>query len=85
MDEWTRPDPSRMAMLSVDIQREFQPGGPSGREENALTIPSSALLAGAFRKAPKPLIHVVRLYLPDGSNADMCRRSRILSGEPLLL
>jgi len=85
MDEWTRPDPSRMAMLTIDIQREFQPGGSSGREENARTVPAAAHLAKAFRRAAKPLIHIVRLYLPDASNADLCRRSRILSGEPLLV
>jgi nicotinamidase-related amidase len=85
MDEWTRPDPSRMAMLTIDIQREFQPGGPSGREENAQTIPAAAQLAKAFRKAAKPLIHIVRIYLPNASNVDLCRRSRILSGNPLLL
>jgi nicotinamidase-related amidase len=85
MDEWTRPDPSRMALLTIDIQREFQPGGPSGREENAQTIPAAARLAKAFRKAAKPLIHIVRIYLPDASNVDLCRRSRILSGNPLLL
>ena len=85
MDQWTTPDPSRMALLTIDVQREFQPGFPSGRPENASAVPAAAEIVRAFRKAGKPIIHIVRLYLPDASNADLCRRSRILSGEPLLL
>ena len=84
MDEWTRPDPYRMALLTIDIQREFQPGFPSGRPENATAVPAAAEIARAFRKAGKPVIHVVRIYFPDGSNADLCRRSRIISGAPIL-
>jgi nicotinamidase-related amidase len=28
----------------------------------------------AYRERGLPIVHVVRLYLPDGSNADLCRR-----------
>ncbi|HQL02445.1 MAG TPA: hypothetical protein PKY02_03650, partial [Synergistales bacterium] len=72
MDEWTSPDPTRMSLLTIDIQREFQPGFPSGRPENALAVPAAAAVARAFREAERPIIHIVRLYLPDGSNADLC-------------
>ncbi|MDO9508032.1 MAG: isochorismatase family cysteine hydrolase [Thermovirgaceae bacterium] len=85
MDEWTRPDPSRMALLTIDVQREFQPGSPSGRLENAMAVPAASMVARAFREAAIPIVHIVRLYLPDASNADLCRRSRILSGDPLLV
>jgi nicotinamidase-related amidase len=42
-------------------------------------------LARAFRAAQKPIIHVVRLYLPDGSNADACRRRIIELGTHILV
>lgn len=29
----------------------------------------------AYRDRGLPIVHVVRLYLPDGSNADLCRRA----------
>lgn len=29
----------------------------------------------AYRDRALPIVHVVRLYLPDGSNADLCRRN----------
>ena len=85
MDEWTSPDPTRIALLTIDIQREFQPGFPSGRPENASAVPAAAAVARAFREGGRPIIHIVRLYLPDGSNADLCRRSGIVTGKPLLL
>lgn len=84
MDEWTKPDPSGMALLTIDVQKEFQPGNPSGREENALAVPAASRITDAFRQAGRPIIHIVRLYLADGSNADICRKARILSGVPLL-
>lgn len=84
MDEWTRPDPFRMALLTIDVQREFLPGFPSGRPDNANAVPAAAEIVRAFRNAGRPVIHIVRLYLPDGSNADLCRRTRILSGPPIL-
>lgn len=84
MDEWTMPDPSKIALLTIDAQQEFQPGSPSGRPENAAAIPAAAAVAHAFREAGRPIVHIVRLYLPDASNADLCRRKRILSGDHLL-
>jgi nicotinamidase-related amidase len=37
-------------------------------------------LVAAFRDAGKPIFHVVRLYRPDGSNVDPCRREAVESG-----
>lgn len=42
-------------------------------------------LAHAFRRVQKPVIHVVRLYLPDGSNVDLCRQEAIRSGKTMVL
>jgi nicotinamidase-related amidase len=39
-----------------------------------------AALAGLFRREGLPVVHIVRLYRPDGSNADACRRAQIESG-----
>ena len=40
-----------------------------------------ARLVTIFRTQHRPIVHVVRLYLPDGSNADLCRRNIIEAGE----
>lgn len=84
MDEWTRPDTSKMALLTIDVQQEFQPGNPSARQENALAVPAASRVADSFRRNGRPVIHIVRLYLADGSNADICRKARIMEGIPIL-
>ena len=48
-------------------------------------LPSVAGLAQAFRDAGRPIVHLVRLYLPDGSNADRCRRAVTASGRGMLV
>jgi hypothetical protein len=42
-------------------------------------------LIEAFRRAARPIVHVVRIYQPDGSNVDVCRRRQVQSGAEWLL
>lgn len=44
-----------------------------------------ACLATAFRERGLPVVHVVRLYRPDGSNVDLIRRHEIQQGARLLV
>jgi len=37
-------------------------------------------LAHAFRGAGRPIVHIVRLYKPDGANVDLCRRQAVQHG-----
>ncbi|TQS23238.1 cysteine hydrolase family protein [Microbispora hainanensis] len=71
MDEYTSPEFSRSALLTIDLQRDFV-AGIAGTTE---VLPAVRRLTHAFREAGRPIVHVVRLYLPDGSNADLCRRT----------
>ncbi len=48
-------------------------------------IPKVVQLIEAFRRAQNPVIHVVRLYLSDGSNVDLCRREAIRSEKQVVL
>jgi nicotinamidase-related amidase len=41
-------------------------------------------MAAAFRAHNLPIVHIVRLYQADGSNAEPCRRHLIQQGVPLL-
>jgi nicotinamidase-related amidase len=43
-----------------------------------------AALADAFRRAGRPIVHVVRLYRADGSNVDLCRRELVEGGARIL-
>ncbi|MFG1861761.1 cysteine hydrolase family protein [Microbispora bryophytorum] len=71
MDEHTSPEFSRSALLTIDLQRDFV-ADIAGTAE---ALPAVRRLTHAFRRAGRPIVHVVRLYLPDGGNADLCRRT----------
>ena len=82
MDNCTMPDYSRAALLTIDMQNDFTlanaPLEVAGTRE---IIPRIHDLVLAFRRNRKPIVHVVRLYLSDGSNADPCRRKSIENGK----
>ncbi|WP_236863762.1 cysteine hydrolase family protein [Brevibacterium daeguense] len=69
---------SRSALLTIDVQQDFIAGSAtiSGTAE---CVPAMSRVAEAFRVTGRPIIHVVRLYLPDGSNAEAVRRSAVTS------
>ena len=48
-------------------------------------LPRIERLAAAFRSRGAPIIHVVRIYKPDGSNVDLCRRDRVQQGASLVI
>ncbi len=84
-DDYTRPDPRHAALLTIDVQQDFsRPGAPAEIPGTCEILPQMQQLARAFREAQRPLIHVVRLYLPDGSNADLCRRRAIAGGRSMV-
>jgi nicotinamidase-related amidase len=81
MDDYTAPQWERSALLTIDVQRDFT------LREAVFTIPGTAeavpamsTLAQAYREAGLPIVHIVRLYLTDGSNVDLCRRAMVESG-----
>ena len=81
----TAPLLASAALVTIDTQRDVLDGA-------ALEIPgtSNALrpmreLADAFRAAAQPIVHIVRIYLPDGSNVDVCRRGAVRDGAPILI
>lgn len=85
-DRYTRPDYTRCALLTIDLQNDF--AGP----EACLTMPGCppviekvSSLVAAFRKRGLPIVHVVRIYLPDGSNVDPCRRKTVEDGARIVL
>lgn len=76
-DPYTAPDFAAAALITIDAQRDVLDGG-------SLEVPGTSEALGAmrslvmgFRAAERPIAHVVRLYEPDGSNVDLCRRSAV--------
>ncbi len=80
-DPHTAPQWGRAALLTIDVQEDFgRPGSATWSPDKELVIPVMARLLGLFRGEGLPVVHIVRLYRPDGSNADPCRRAQVESG-----
>ena len=48
-------------------------------------LPAMRRLLEAFRDARRPIVHIVRLYEQDGSNAEPCRRGLLEGGARILI
>ena len=83
-DPYTRPLAGSAALVLIDVQRDFLdiPGddAPMPVAGTRAAISAMAKLAKAFRECELPIVHVVRLYQPDGSNVDPVRRRLIEQG-----
>ena len=68
-------DYAHCALLVIDFQNDFiLPGAPSEIAGSYDVLPYVQRLVTAARQHKVPIIHVVRCYMPDGSNVDLCRR-----------
>lgn len=66
---------SRSALLTIDVQRDFYDvDAPALIDGTRERLPEMQQVVRAFRSSGRPIVHVVRLYLADGSNAEPSRR-----------
>jgi nicotinamidase-related amidase len=83
-DPYTSPLASSAALVLIDVQRDFLDTPTDDRpmpvDGTLAAMPAMAKLAAAFRERGRPIVHVVRLYQPDGSNVDLVRRKLIEDG-----
>ena len=87
-DPYTRPSAGSAALVLIDVQRDFvdvsdHMGGKQASMPvagTAAAIAAMSKLAKAFRERRLPIVHVVRLYQPDGSNVDLVRLRLIEQG-----
>lgn len=78
-------DTERCALIIIDMQEDFaSPSGAAYVDSTAEIVPLLAGIAALFRKYKKEIIHVIRLYYPDGSNAELCRKHLITSGKKIV-
>ena len=82
MDDYVSPDFKRIALLTIDVQCDFTlPGAPLEIPGTVEVLPNIQPLVQLFRERSRPIVHVIRLYLANGSNADLCRRRSIENGK----
>jgi nicotinamidase-related amidase len=84
MDIHTAPHFEAAALVSIDVQRDTLDGRPLEIPGTSTAVAAMATLADAFRRAERPIVHVVRLYREDASNVDLCRRSLVEGGARIL-
>jgi nicotinamidase-related amidase len=81
MDEYTRPDYQHLALITIDVQNDFAlPEAPLEIKGTMEVVPNIVSLLKLFREMSKPIVHIIRLYKEDGSNADIVRRKWVASG-----
>lgn len=78
-------DWAHAALLTIDVQNDFVlADAPSPVGGTLAAIPNMVRLLTAFRTHRRPIVHVVRLYAADGSNAEIGRRQRIRDKGPIV-
>jgi nicotinamidase-related amidase len=77
------PEWERAALLTIDVQRDALDDGTLPVAGTTAVIPNLEALVTHWRETGRPIVHVMRIYKPDGSNVDLCRRT--LVGERCVL
>jgi nicotinamidase-related amidase len=79
-DRHTKPLFESAALITIDTQCDVLEGGTFPVPGTAEALPNMRRLLDIFRASARPIVHVVRIYEPDGSNAEPCRRELLASG-----
>jgi nicotinamidase-related amidase len=79
-DRYTEPHWDRCALITIDTQRDTLDGGPFEARGTSAVLSAMQRALAAARRAGVPIVHIVRLYLADGSNVDLPRRLQVEEG-----
>jgi len=72
------------ALLTIDVQTDTLDGEPLEIPGTSAAVPRIGHLCEAFRESGLPIVHIVRIYRADGSNAEPARRELITGTVPVL-
>ena len=86
MDKYTQPNMHSSAIIVIDMQNDFVRPGAIAEVPGSYEIKDNmVVLLNAARAKSVPVIHVVRLYSPDGSNVDLCRKALVEAGKRIVV
>jgi nicotinamidase-related amidase len=85
VSRYTDPEYHRSALIAIDVQCDTLDGGPFEVAGTSAILPRLGKLAETFRSRGAPIVHIVRIYEPDGSNFDLCRRDHVHRGASLVI
>ncbi len=83
-DPYLAPHWDACALITIDTQCDTLDGGALEIAGTSDALPAMTRLGEAFRAAGRQIVHVVRVYEPDGGNVDACRRSAVEAGARML-
>lgn len=83
-DDPTAPEFDFAALITIDVQCDTLDGGPLHVPGTSACLPNIARLCDAFRRVGRPIVHVLRLYEADGSNAELSRKQTVQGAVPVL-
>ncbi|HTC58840.1 MAG TPA: cysteine hydrolase [Solirubrobacteraceae bacterium] len=84
-DPHTEPHFASAALLTIDTQRDVLDDGGFPIPGTSAALGAIARLVHRFRESRLSIVHVVRIYEPDGRNAEPCRRELLAGGAQLVL
>ena len=84
-DVYTEPQLDSSALITIDVQRDTLDGRALEVAGTSARLSRMKALVEAFRARGLPIVHIVRIYLADGSNVDPCRRAAVEQGASFLL
>jgi nicotinamidase-related amidase len=85
MNKYIDPHYEQSALITIDTQNDFTlENAPISISGTLEVIPNMVELLECYRAHQWPIVHVIRLYHHDGSNAELCRREQIESGLPIV-
>jgi nicotinamidase-related amidase len=82
---YTLPQLESAALVTIDVQRDVLDGGGFPIPGTSEALPAMRRVVDSFRRASRPIVHVVRIYERDGSNAEACRRQLLATGAQLVV
>ncbi|GIP22697.1 cysteine hydrolase family protein [Paenibacillus sp. J22TS3] len=85
MSKYTTPNLEKAAVITIDTQNDFTlPGAAAEIAGTYEVLPNMARILETCRLRNMPVVHVIRIYQPDGSNADLCRRELLQNGSQIV-
>jgi nicotinamidase-related amidase len=84
MTLYTSPIWASSALVVIDMQVDFADSGASPIAGTTAVVSNVGRLTAAYRAAGLPIVHIVRLYTPAGTDVDRPRRVFVEAGGELV-
>ena len=85
-NKYTNPVFAHSVLLTIDVQRDFtDPGAPAEIPRTSGCSLARRRVLDFYRRNFLPIVDVIRMYLPDGTNKDLCRKESIEGGRQIVL